>query len=74
LVLALRLRCGFHPQQETAMQINPHAAQVAYNIQSKQPPSQVAREQIAANAELAESPFGKLVSSIAKGEGSQPGE
>ena len=55
------------------MQINPHAARVAQNIQPKQPPSQVAREQIAANPELAESPFGKLVSSIAKGEGGQPG-
>jgi hypothetical protein len=74
LVLALRLRCGSDPQQETTMQINPHAAQVAQNIQPKQPPSQVAREQIAANAKFAESPFGKLVSSIAKGEGGQPGE
>jgi hypothetical protein len=60
------------------MQINSHAAQIAQNmvtqnVQPKQPPAQAAREQIAANAELAESPFGKLVSSIVKGEGGQPG-
>ena len=50
------------------MKVDSHAAQIAQAIQQqKQPPSQMARQRIEANAELADSPFGKLVSSIAKG-------
>jgi hypothetical protein len=51
------------------MKIDSHAAQIVQNIQKQnQPPSQLARQRIEANAELADSPFGKLVSSIAKGQ------
>jgi hypothetical protein len=51
------------------MKIDSHAAQIAQNMQKQnQTPSQLARLRIEANAEFADSPFGKLVSSIAKGE------
>ncbi len=49
------------------MKINPHAAQVVHASQPKQPPAQAARD-LAATAELADKPFGELVSRIARGE------
>jgi hypothetical protein len=50
------------------MKINPAASQALAKHQPHQPPAQAARNLLATREDLAERPFGRLVSVIARGQ------
>jgi len=58
--------------EESALKINPHAAQVAQSTVPKQPPAQAARDLIKTQPDFADQSFGALVSRIARGETTSP--
>jgi hypothetical protein len=53
---------------EETMKANPIAAQASQHQPEKQPPARAARELLSIQSEVADQPFGKLVSMFARGE------
>jgi hypothetical protein len=52
---------------EDRMQIHPAVSAAVLNSTNKQPPAQAARAAVSGQPDLADQPFGKLVSDFARG-------